>query len=156
MFVNTIVCSGCVGCDATAQCESERADFWLSRIRLRATERRPAAAERHGSNGKHVLHTSISMREHHPDFDIQHSLLLWQQLKLKYLIFVFSQAAGLRPNVHVFSALIGRAAKRLDYVYLRTILKTMKTMEVWPNELIIQQLEFASRYPLSYNQVSLF
>lgn len=69
---------------------------------------------------------------------------------------MFSQAAGLRPNVHVFSALIGRAAKRLDYVYLKTILKTMKSMEVWPNELIIQQLEFAAQYPLSYNQVSLF
>lgn len=71
----------------------------------------------------------------------------------KYLIYAFSQAAGLRPNVYVFSALIGRAAKRLDYVYLKTILKTMKSMEVWPNELIIQQLECAARYPLSYNQV---
>ncbi|CAF98150.1 unnamed protein product, partial [Tetraodon nigroviridis] len=62
------------------------------------------------------------------------------------------EAAGLRPNVHVFSALIGRAAKRRDYVYLRTILKTMKSMEVWPNELVIQQLEFAAQYPLRYNQ----
>lgn len=69
---------------------------------------------------------------------------------------MFSQAAGVRPNSHVFSALIGRAAKRLDYVYLKTILKTMKSMEVWPSELIIQQLEFAAQYPLSYNQVGLF
>lgn len=55
----------------------------------------------------------------------------------------------------MFSALIGQAAKRLDYVYLKTILKTMKSMNVWPNELIIQQLEFAAQYPLNYNQVGL-
>lgn len=66
----------------------------------------------------------------------------------------FSQEAGLRPNVQVFSALIGRAIRRLDYIYLKTLLKTMSSMEVWPNEVIIRQLEFASQYPPSYNQVS--
>lgn len=66
----------------------------------------------------------------------------------------FSQEAGLRPNVQVFSALIGRAMRRLDYIYLKTLLKTMSSMEVWPNEVIIRQLEFASQYPPNYNQVS--
>ncbi|KAM9769641.1 pentatricopeptide repeat-containing protein 1, mitochondrial [Menidia menidia] len=62
------------------------------------------------------------------------------------------QEAGLRPNVHVFSGLIGQATRRLDYVYLKTILKTMREMEVWPNEVIIKQLEFAAQYPPNYNQ----
>ncbi|XP_036958168.1 pentatricopeptide repeat-containing protein 1, mitochondrial [Acanthopagrus latus] len=62
------------------------------------------------------------------------------------------EEAGLRPNVQVFSALIGRAMRRLDYIYLKTLLKTMSSMEVWPNEVIIRQLEFASQYPPNYNQ----
>ena len=44
--------------------------------------------------------------------------------------------------------------RRLDYIYLKTLLKTMSSMEVWPNEVIIRQLEFASQYPPNYNQVS--
>ncbi|TDH15737.1 hypothetical protein EPR50_G00013020 [Perca flavescens] len=62
------------------------------------------------------------------------------------------EEAGLRPNVHVFSALIGRATQRLDFVYLKTMLKSMSSMGVWPNEVIIRQLEFASQYPPNYNQ----
>ncbi|XP_041790247.1 pentatricopeptide repeat-containing protein 1, mitochondrial [Chelmon rostratus] len=62
------------------------------------------------------------------------------------------EEAGLKPTVHVFSALIGRATRRLDYAYLKTILQSMSSMEVWPNEVIIRQLEFASQYPPSYNQ----
>ncbi|XP_040003168.1 pentatricopeptide repeat-containing protein 1, mitochondrial [Xiphias gladius] len=62
------------------------------------------------------------------------------------------EEAGLRPNVQVFSALIGRATGRLDYVYLKTILKSMSDMGVWPNEVIIRQLEFAAQYPPNYNQ----
>ncbi|XP_061882516.1 pentatricopeptide repeat-containing protein 1, mitochondrial-like [Entelurus aequoreus] len=60
--------------------------------------------------------------------------------------------AGLRPNVHVFSALIGQASRRLDYIYLKTLLKCMRTLEVWPNEVIIKQLEFAAQYPPNYDQ----
>lgn len=69
---------------------------------------------------------------------------------------VFSQVAGLKPNVQVFSALIGRAARRLDYVYLKTILKSMSSLGVWPNEVIIRQLEFVAQYPPNYDQVSQF
>ncbi|XP_034043686.1 pentatricopeptide repeat-containing protein 1, mitochondrial [Thalassophryne amazonica] len=62
------------------------------------------------------------------------------------------EEAGFRPNIYVFSALIGRAVRRLDYVYLKTLLKIMKDMDVWPNELVIQKLEFAAQYPPDYNQ----
>ncbi|XP_029002631.1 pentatricopeptide repeat-containing protein 1, mitochondrial [Betta splendens] len=62
------------------------------------------------------------------------------------------EGVGLRPNVQVFSALIGRAARRLDYVYLKKILQTMSDMRVWPNKVIIKQLEFAAQYPPNYNQ----
>ncbi|XP_044046594.1 pentatricopeptide repeat-containing protein 1, mitochondrial [Siniperca chuatsi] len=62
------------------------------------------------------------------------------------------EEAGFKPNVQVFSTLIGRATRRLDYVYLKTLLKSMSTMGVWPNEVIIRQLEFASQYPPNYNQ----
>ncbi|KAK5865814.1 hypothetical protein PBY51_020054 [Eleginops maclovinus] len=62
------------------------------------------------------------------------------------------EEAGFKPNVQVFSALIGRASRRLDYVYLKTLLKSMTSMGVAPNKVIIKQLEFASQYPPSYNQ----
>ncbi|XP_037546321.1 pentatricopeptide repeat-containing protein 1, mitochondrial [Nematolebias whitei] len=62
------------------------------------------------------------------------------------------EEAGLKPNIYVFSTLIGRAARRLDYVYLKSLLMSMKEMEVWPNEVIIKQLEFAAQYPPNYNQ----
>ncbi|KAF3852377.1 hypothetical protein F7725_005732 [Dissostichus mawsoni] len=62
------------------------------------------------------------------------------------------EEAGFKPNVQVFSALIGRASRRLDYVYLKTLLKSMTSMGVAPNKVIIKQLEFASQYPPNYNQ----
>ncbi|XP_054635105.1 pentatricopeptide repeat-containing protein 1, mitochondrial isoform X2 [Dunckerocampus dactyliophorus] len=62
------------------------------------------------------------------------------------------EEAGLRPNVHVFSALIGQASRRLDYIYLKTLLKSMCHMGVLPNEVIVKQLEFAAQYPPNYNQ----
>ncbi|KAM3864635.1 pentatricopeptide repeat-containing protein 1, mitochondrial [Diretmus argenteus] len=62
------------------------------------------------------------------------------------------EEAGLRPNVHVFSALIGRAARRLDYIYLKALLESMAEMGVWPNEVIIKQLQFAAQYPPNYDK----
>ncbi|KAM6971854.1 pentatricopeptide repeat-containing protein 1, mitochondrial [Aplochiton taeniatus] len=62
------------------------------------------------------------------------------------------EEAGLRPNVHVYSALIGKAARRLDYVYLRAILRSMTELDVYPNEVIIKQLEFATQYPRNYDK----
>ncbi|XP_077575097.1 pentatricopeptide repeat-containing protein 1, mitochondrial [Stigmatopora nigra] len=62
------------------------------------------------------------------------------------------EEAGLKPNVHVFSTLIGRASQRLDYVYLKTLLKSMRDKAVWPNQVIIKQLEFAAQYPPNYDQ----
>ncbi|KAM9857252.1 pentatricopeptide repeat-containing protein 1, mitochondrial [Aulostomus maculatus] len=62
------------------------------------------------------------------------------------------QEAGFRPNLYVFSALIGRAARRLDYIYLKTLLRSMRDMNVWPNEVIIRQLEFAAQYPPNYDK----
>ncbi|XP_013866828.1 pentatricopeptide repeat-containing protein 1, mitochondrial [Austrofundulus limnaeus] len=62
------------------------------------------------------------------------------------------QEVGLKPNIFVFSALIGRATKRLDYVYLKTLLKKMQDLSVWPNEVIIKNLEFAAQYPPNYDK----
>ncbi|XP_041714560.1 pentatricopeptide repeat-containing protein 1, mitochondrial [Coregonus clupeaformis] len=62
------------------------------------------------------------------------------------------QAAGVRPSVQVFSALIGCASRRLDYVYLRAMLRAMREHNVPPNDIIIIQLEHASQYPPNYNQ----
>ncbi|KAL6110981.1 ptcd1 [Pungitius sinensis] len=62
------------------------------------------------------------------------------------------EEAGLRPNVQVFSALVGRATRRLDFVYLKALLKSMRSASVWPNEVIIRQLEFASQYPPNYDK----
>ncbi|XP_037621128.1 pentatricopeptide repeat-containing protein 1, mitochondrial [Sebastes umbrosus] len=95
------------------------------------------------------------MRQRHVSVDIQTfgSLALGcerQQDGLQLLKDI--EEAGLKPNVQVFSALIGRATRRLDYIYLKTMLKTMSSMGVWPNEVIIRQLEFASQYPPNYNQ----
>lgn len=81
--------------------------------------------------------------------------IFWLDSSFFHLYTCFLQEAGFKPNVQVFSALIGRATRRLDYIYLKTILKSMSSMEVWPNEVIIRQLEFASQYPPNYNQVSI-
>ncbi|KAL1005259.1 hypothetical protein UPYG_G00056770 [Umbra pygmaea] len=62
------------------------------------------------------------------------------------------QVAGVQPSVHVFSALIGCAARRLDYSYLRAVLKAMRELQVPVNDIIIRQLEHASQYPPNYNQ----
>lgn len=67
---------------------------------------------------------------------------------------VFCQEAGLQPNTHVYSALIGRASRRLDYAYLKTLLKSMRDKGVWPNQVIIKQLEFAAQYPPNFDKVT--
>ena len=54
----------------------------------------------------------------------------------------------------MFSALIGRAARRLNFVYLKEVIKSMKHLEVPPNDVIIKQLELAAQYPPGYDQVS--
>lgn len=95
------------------------------------------------------------MRQRHVSVDVQTfgSLALGCEREKEALLLLNNmEEAGLRPNVHVFSALIGRAARRLDYVYLKKLLILMKEKEVWPNEVIIKQLEFASQYPPNYNQ----
>uniref|UniRef100_A0A672Z5F3 Pentatricopeptide repeat-containing protein 1, mitochondrial-like n=1 Tax=Sphaeramia orbicularis TaxID=375764 RepID=A0A672Z5F3_9TELE len=102
--------------------------------------------------GKAVLSV---MRQRHVSVDVQTfgSLALGCEQQMDGLqLLKDMEEAGFRPNVQVFSALIGRAARRLDYIYLKTILKMMKDLEVWPNEVIIKQLEFAAQYPPNYNQ----
>lgn len=159
--------SGCAECNETAQCKCGSADIWVPCISLRPTERRPSVAERHRGDKTYV--TKLNLDVYCPEFCLWHCqcrtrpLLVSRKnagfrrlcILVNFALCVFHQEAGLRPNVHVFSALIGRASRKLDYLYLRTILKTMSDMKVWPNEIIIRQLEFAAQYPPNYNQVSM-
>lgn len=95
------------------------------------------------------------MRQRNVNIDVQTfgSLALGcEQQKDGLQLLKDMEEAGLKPNVQVFSALIGQATRRLDYVYLKTLLKSMSSMGVWPNEVIIRQLEFASQYPPNYDQ----
>lgn len=62
------------------------------------------------------------------------------------------ETCGVTANAHVFSALIGQATRRLDYVWLHELLLQMHQMQVSPNDVIIKQLEFAAQYPPTYDQ----
>ncbi|KAK3530640.1 hypothetical protein QTP86_030410 [Hemibagrus guttatus] len=63
------------------------------------------------------------------------------------------QACGVAGNAHVFSALIGQAMRRLDYAWLHELLQQMHQLQVSPNDVIIKQLEFATQYPPTYDQI---
>ncbi|XP_049576012.1 pentatricopeptide repeat-containing protein 1, mitochondrial [Syngnathus scovelli] len=95
------------------------------------------------------------MRQRNVSVDVQTfgSLALGCQTQKEGLeLLSHMEEAGLKPNAHVFSALIGRASRRLDYAYLKTLLKSMRDKGVWPNQVVIKQLEFAAQYPPNYDQ----
>ncbi|TTF71941.1 Pentatricopeptide repeat-containing protein 1, mitochondrial [Bagarius yarrelli] len=71
-------------------------------------------------------------------------------------LFTDMQACGVAANAYVFSALIGQATRHLDYDWLRELLHHMHRLQVSPNEVIIQQLEFAAQFPPNYDQSVVF
>uniref|UniRef100_A0A8C4R1G9 Pentatricopeptide repeat domain 1 n=1 Tax=Eptatretus burgeri TaxID=7764 RepID=A0A8C4R1G9_EPTBU len=55
--------------------------------------------------------------------------------------------SGMEPNQKVLGALVSNAVRKLDYTYLNSLLNDMEKSRLPVNEVILHQLEFASRYP---------
>ncbi|KAG7315567.1 hypothetical protein KOW79_020433 [Hemibagrus wyckioides] len=111
------------------------------------------AAKSGDVDGAKALKTLMLERKLHPNPQTFCSLALaCRSPKDGLQLLTDMQACGVGVNAHVFSALIGQAMRRLDYVWLHELLQQMHQLQVSPNDVIIKQLEFATQYPPTYDQ----